>query len=88
VNKNSQNSSKPPSSDPPQKEKYPKPEPTGEKPGGRNGHHGWTEAERGRRVVYFGHVELFARMPHTPFFLGLWVVAHAVSLPFCHPLFP
>lgn len=40
VNKNSQNSSKPPSSDPPQKPKYSKPELSGEKKGGRNGHHG------------------------------------------------
>jgi transposase len=40
VNKNSQNSSKPPSSDPPQAPKYPKAEVTGEKKGGRNGHHG------------------------------------------------
>ena len=40
VNKNSQNSSKPPSSDPPQTPKYPKAEVTGEKKGGRNGHHG------------------------------------------------
>ena len=40
VNKNSQNSSKPPSRDPPQKRSYPKPEPSGEKPGGRKGHHG------------------------------------------------
>jgi len=40
VNKNSQNSSKPPSSDPPQKPRYPKPEPSGEKPGGQKGHHG------------------------------------------------
>ena len=40
VNKNSQNSSKPPSSDPPQKRSYPKPEPSGEKKGGRKGHHG------------------------------------------------
>lgn len=40
VNKNSHNSSKPPSSDPPQKRNYPKPEPSGEKKGGRKGHHG------------------------------------------------
>ena len=40
VNKNSQNSSKPPSSDSPQKRSYPKPEPSGEKKGGRKGHHG------------------------------------------------
>jgi transposase len=40
VNKNSQNSSKPPSSDPPQKRSYPKPELSGEKKGGRKGHHG------------------------------------------------
>jgi len=40
VNKNSQNSSKPPSSDPPQKRNYPKPELSGEKKGGRKGHHG------------------------------------------------
>jgi transposase len=40
VNKNSQNSSKPPSSDLPQKRSYPKPELSGEKKGGRKGHHG------------------------------------------------
>ena len=40
LNKNSQNSSKPPSSDPPQKRSYPKPELSGEKKGGRKGHHG------------------------------------------------
>ena len=40
MDKNSQNSSKPPSSDPPQKPKYPKAELSGEKKGGRNGHHG------------------------------------------------
>jgi transposase len=40
VNKNSQNSSKPPSSDLPQKRKYPQPELSGEKKGGRKGHHG------------------------------------------------
>lgn len=40
VNKNSQNSSKPPSSDLPQKRSYPKPEMSGEKKGGRKGHHG------------------------------------------------
>lgn len=40
VGKNSQNSSKPPSSDPPQTPKYPKAELTGEKKGGRKGHHG------------------------------------------------
>lgn len=41
VNKNSQNSSKPPSSDAPfQKPKYPQPELSGEKKGGRKGHHG------------------------------------------------
>ena len=51
VNKNSQNSSKPPSSDPPQKAKYPKPEPTGEKPGGRKGHHG-----HGRKLKGAGEV--------------------------------
>jgi transposase len=45
VNKNSQNSSKPPSSDPPQKRSYPKPEPSGEKKGGQKGHHG-----RGRKL--------------------------------------
>jgi transposase len=45
VNKNSQNSSKPPSSDPPQKRNYPKPEPSGEKKGGQKGHHG-----RGRKL--------------------------------------
>jgi transposase len=51
VNKNSQNSSKPPSSDLPHKEKYPKPEPTGEKPGGRKGHHG-----HGRKLKEAGEV--------------------------------
>ena len=41
VNKNSQNSSKPPSSDAPfQKPKYPQPALSGEKKGGRKGHHG------------------------------------------------
>lgn len=40
VNKNSQNSSKPPSSDPPQTPKYPQAELSGEKKGGRKGHHG------------------------------------------------
>jgi transposase len=40
LDKNSQNSSKPPSSDPPQKPKYPKAELSGEKKGGRKGHHG------------------------------------------------
>ncbi len=40
VNKNSRNSSQPPSSDPPQKRSYPKPELSGEKKGGRKGHHG------------------------------------------------
>jgi transposase len=40
VNKNSQNSSKPPSSDPPQKRSYAKPELSGGKKGGRKGHHG------------------------------------------------
>ncbi len=40
VNRNSQNSSKPPSSDPPQTPKYPKAELSGEKKGGRKGHHG------------------------------------------------
>src|SRR5450759_842349 len=51
VNKNSQNSSKPPSSDPPQKPRYPKPEPSGEKPGGRKGHHG-----HGRKLKGAGEV--------------------------------
>ena len=40
VNKNSRNSSKPPSSDPPQTPRYPKPELSGEKKGGQKGHHG------------------------------------------------
>ena len=40
VNKNPQNSSKPPSSDPPQTPKYHKAELSGEKKGGRKGHHG------------------------------------------------
>jgi len=51
VNKNSQNSSKPPSSDPPQKQSYPKPEPSGEKTGGRQGHHG-----HGRKLKGAGEV--------------------------------
>lgn len=51
VNKNSQNSSKPPSSDPPQKRSYPKPEPSGEKKGGRKGHHG-----HGRKLKGAGEV--------------------------------
>jgi len=45
VNKNSRNSSKPPSSDPPQRRGYPKREPTGQKKGGKKGHHG-----RGRKL--------------------------------------
>jgi transposase len=40
VNKNSQNSSKPPSSDGPQTPSRPKAEPTGRKAGGQKGHHG------------------------------------------------
>lgn len=40
LDKNSQNSSKPPSSDPPQKPKYSKADLSGKKKGGRNGHHG------------------------------------------------
>jgi transposase len=44
VHRNSHNSSKPPSSDPPQKRTYPKPEPSGKKPGGQPGHAG-----RGRK---------------------------------------
>ena len=40
LEKNSQNSSKPPSSDPPQTPKYPKAELSGEKKGARTGHHG------------------------------------------------
>jgi transposase len=40
VNKNSQNSSKPPSTDAPQKRSYPKPEPSGRKKGGQPGHAG------------------------------------------------
>jgi len=40
VNKNSRNSSKPPSSDPPQKRRYPKPEPSGRKKGAQPGHVG------------------------------------------------
>lgn len=40
VNKNSRNSSKPPSSDPPQTPRYPKPKPSREKKGGQKGHHG------------------------------------------------
>ena len=45
VNKNSRNSSKPPSSDPPQSRGYPKRAPTGQKKGGKKGHHG-----RGRKL--------------------------------------
>jgi hypothetical protein len=44
VNKNSQNSSKPPSSDAPHGRSYPKPEASGQKKGGQKGHHG-----RGRK---------------------------------------
>jgi len=51
VNKNSQNSSKPPSSDPPQKRSYPKPEPSGEKKGGRKGHHGHGRKLKGAEEV-------------------------------------
>lgn len=40
VNKNSQNSSKPPSSDMPSKNKYPKKEASGQKKGGQQGHKG------------------------------------------------
>ena len=40
VNRNSHNSSKPPSNDGLQKRNYPKPEPSGEKKGGQKGHHG------------------------------------------------
>jgi len=40
VNKNSKNSSKPPSSDPPYLRKYPKQEPSGGKKGGQKGHAG------------------------------------------------
>ena len=40
VNKNSKNSSKPPSSDPPYQRKYPKQEPSGQKKGGQKGHPG------------------------------------------------
>ena len=40
VNKNSQNSSKPPSTDAPQKRSYPKPEASGRKKGGQPGHAG------------------------------------------------
>lgn len=45
VNKNSRNSSKPPSSDPPQTRNYSKREATGQKKGGKKGHHG-----RGRKL--------------------------------------
>lgn len=51
VNKNSQNSSKPPSSDPPQTPKYPKPEPSGEKKGGQKGHHGHGRKLKGPEEV-------------------------------------
>ena len=40
INKNSRNSSKPPSTDPPQKRSYPKPEPSGRKKGAQPGHVG------------------------------------------------
>ena len=40
VTKNSKNSSKPPSSDPPYQRKYPKQEPSGQKKGGQKGHAG------------------------------------------------
>jgi transposase len=59
VNKNSQNSSKPPSSDLPQKRSYPKPEPSGEKKGGRRGHHG-----HGRKLKPVGEVaEIVKSLP-------------------------
>lgn len=51
VNKNSQNSSKPPSSDPPQTPRYAKPEPSGEKRGGRKGHHGHGRKLKGPEEV-------------------------------------
>jgi transposase len=51
VNKNSQNSSKPPSSDPPQTPRYPQPEPSGEKKGGRKGHHGHGRKLKGTEEV-------------------------------------
>lgn len=51
VSKNSQNSSKPPSSDPPQTPRYPKSEPSGEKKGGRKGHHGHGRKLKGPEEV-------------------------------------
>ena len=45
VNKNSRNSSKPPSSDAPQSRRYPKREVSEQKKGGKKGHHG-----RGRKL--------------------------------------
>ncbi len=45
VNKNSHNSSKPPSTDPPRQRVYPKREPSQNKKGGQKGHHG-----RGRKL--------------------------------------
>ncbi len=46
VNKNSQNSSKPPSSDPPKRRVYPKPEPSEQKKGGQRKHPG-----NGRKLI-------------------------------------
>lgn len=51
VNKNSHNSSKPPSSDPPQTPRYPQPEPSGEKKGGQKGHHGHGRKLKGPQEV-------------------------------------
>jgi len=51
INKNSQNSSKPPSSDMFQERKYPKKEPSGQKKGGQHGHKG-----KGRKLKPLGQV--------------------------------
>ena len=51
VNKNSHNSSKPPSSDGLRQRNYPKPEPSGEKKGARKGHHGHGRKLKGAQEV-------------------------------------
>lgn len=52
VNKNSKNSSKPPSSDPPYQRKYPKPTPSGQKKGGQKGHPGSGRKLKGPEQVH------------------------------------